>query len=84
MSKNLTSKTWLEGVSNFIEAASDPDRYGEQYLRRLAGTLIPTGVAQVAQSLDPELKDVRTMGDALLSRIPFASQLVGGRRDIWG
>jgi hypothetical protein len=49
VSENLLDKTWLSGLSDLIEAVQDPDRYGEYYLRRMAGTLIPNISAQIAQ-----------------------------------
>ena len=59
LSKNLVNKTWLRGLSELVEAVNDPDRYGDRYIQSLAGTIIPTGVAQVAQSQDPVLRSTR-------------------------
>ena len=83
-SKNITSKTWLEGVSGLIEAMNDPDRYGEKYLRSMAGTLIPTSVAHVARIQDPTLRDVQSVVDQLRSRTPGFSASLPARRNIWG
>ena len=83
-SKNITSKTWLRGLSNAIEALEDPDRYAQQFLSSLAGTAIPTGIAQVARTQDPILRDARTVLDRIKSRTPGYSVTVPPRRNIWG
>lgn len=61
MAKNLTSKTYLSGVADLMEAASNPDRYGERWVQRYAGTLLPfsslTGAIERVQ--DPALRDTR-------------------------
>jgi hypothetical protein len=35
VAKNLTSKTWLSGLSDFMEVLSDPERYGERWALRM-------------------------------------------------
>lgn len=83
-SRNVTSKTWLRGVSDVIAAVNEPERYGERYLTGLLGTAIPTGVAQVARTQDPVLRDAQTAMEALKARIPGQSQKVRPRRDLFG
>ena len=80
----VLNKTYLSGLSDFTEAMNDPDRYADGYLRNFAGTLIPTGVAQVAQSFDPVYRDARTSLDKIKSRIPGLSQALPARRDVFG
>lgn len=84
ISKNLTSKTWLQGPSDLIQAISDPDRYGEGYVKRFAGTAIPSIVAQSAQSMDPIMREANTIIDGIKSRIPGLSETLYPKRDIWG
>lgn len=84
ISKNLVSKTWLSGLSDLLQAIEDPDRYGERYVQRQVGTVIPTGVAQVARTADPVLRDVRTMLDAIKARVPGQRETLFPRRDLWG
>lgn len=84
ISKNLTSKTWLRGMSDLIQAINDPDRYGERYLQNLAATLIPTGIAQIAKTIDPVVHETTTVLDKLKSRIPYVSESLLPKRNIWG
>ena len=84
ITKNLTNKTWLQGVSDAIEAISDPDRYGKNYINSMVASFVPAVVAQTAQSLDPEMRDARNIVDSVKTRVPGLSQQVLPRRDIWG
>jgi len=83
--KNITSKTWLSGLSDFFDMLSDPDRYGRQYFQRLAGSLaVPAIVAHAASATDDNLREVRTMLDAIKSRVPGLSQNLQERLNVWG
>ncbi len=84
VSKNLVNKTWMQGPANLIEAVQDPDRYGQRYVQRLLGTVIPTGVAQVARVDDPYLREARSILDQIRSRTPGLSAGLPPKRDIWG
>lgn len=97
--QQLESKTWLSGVSDLIQAINDSERFGPAYLSRVAGSLaVPTGVAQVARTLDPVQRDTRGVpnppgwlpgwmeGPAarIQSRIPGLSEELPARHDIFG
>lgn len=84
ISKNVTSKTWLRGISELLNVMSDPDRYKKRYIERFFGTLIPTGVAQIERVVDPELRQVNFMLDQIKSRIPGYSDDLSPRRNLWG
>ena len=84
VAKNATSKTWTQGPADAIQALTDPDRYGADYIRKLTGTLIPTGVAQIARENDPFLRDARTLMDGIKARVPGLSKDLYPKRDIWG
>lgn len=84
ITKNLTSKTWLRGPSEAIEAITDPERYGEQYVSRFAASFIPTGLGQIAQTNDPIMREARGIIDTVKARIPGMSDDLLPRRDVWG
>ncbi len=84
IAKNITSKTFLRGISEVIQGASDPVRYGERYWKNLFGTIIPTGVSQIARIEDPVLREVSSVRDKIKSRIPGYSKDLPARRNIWG
>lgn len=84
IANNITSKTWMRGMSELINVLQDPDRYGDRYIQNFAGTLIPTGVAQYARVKDPVMRQTQDVMDALKSRLPGFSRELLPRLDIWG
>lgn len=83
--KNLSSKTWLSGLTDMIEAIEDPDRNWETFTARLAGSAaVPAIVAQAARTTDPVLREARSPLDRIRSRVPGMSQGLEPRRDVWG
>jgi hypothetical protein len=84
ISLNITSKTFMQGATGVALMMSDPARYGGRFWQKLAGTLIPTGVAQVARVHDPILREVRSTIDAIKNRIPAYKEDLKPRRNIWG
>ena len=62
----------------------DPDRRGERYIQQLAGSAVPSIVAQITQVQDPVLRDVRSIYDKLCSRVLGCSTSLPPRRNIWG
>jgi len=82
--RNIASKTWLRGLTDVIHAMSDPERYGQNWIQSFSGTLIPTGMAQVAHAEDPYLRRATTIMDTLKARIPGMSQELPVRHDVFG
>lgn len=84
VTKNLASKTFLEGVSGMLQAIHDPDRYGGSFINGFATVLVPGAVAQIARGTDPVQRDVRSFMDALQNRIPGMRTDLPTRYDILG
>lgn len=82
--KNLTSKTFLKGISSTLDAISDPQRYGESFVGNYAGSLIPTGVATIGRAMDDKMRKTEGPIDVIQSRIPGMSGKLLPKRDIWG
>lgn len=89
---SVMSKTWMQGPAQMLDAVMEPDRYGEVWLRRNAGTfLVPTAVSQFvdggipfAIDPDPNWREVQTLYDALIARIPGFSKELPTVRNVWG
>ncbi|MDP1026277.1 thermonuclease family protein [Sphingomonas sp. KR1UV-12] len=82
---NLSSKTWLSGLSGALEAVNDPGRYSEGFISRLVGGIVvPSAVAQFARVSDPVLREARGPLDRIRSRIPGMSDDLPARRDVYG
>ncbi len=84
VAKNLTSKTYMQGISKLFDAVSSPDRYGQSYFDSLASSLVPSGVAAITRSIDPFLRSAQGMADSIKKRSPWWSDELPHHRDIWG
>lgn len=82
---NLSNKTWLSGVSDVLAALDDPQRFGDSFVKRFAGSAtVPTGVAQVARTIDPTMREAPDSLTTIQSRIPGLSDDLLPKRDVWG
>ena len=84
ITKNLTSKTFLEGITGVLQAAHDPERFGESFVNSFAGLVVPAAVAQFARVPDPYQREVRSFDEAVLARIPGQREQLPVKRDILG
>jgi hypothetical protein len=82
--KNVTSKTWLKGLSDAVEAMNDPDRYGNKYIQNYAKSLVPSIVNTAERAVDPEVRAAYGMLDSMKSRILGLSSTLPPKRDFWG
>lgn len=83
-SKNLTSKTFMKGISDTLDAISDPDRYGEQWINKFMGSVVPSLSANITRAVDEKLRIVETPLDTIKSRIPVVSESLLPKRDLFG
>ncbi|MFZ5427899.1 MAG: hypothetical protein ACOZEN_13070 [Thermodesulfobacteriota bacterium] len=83
-SKNITSKTFLKGVSDLTNVLSDPDRYAETFIGGLGGSFVPAYLGNWAMAQDPEIRLVGGVLDAALNRVPGARGTLPVRRNLWG
>jgi hypothetical protein len=84
LAKNLTSKTYLEGLSRVIDVIHNPDRYGGDWVSRFVGSFVPSGAAHVERLIDPTVRETQGFIDMLKSRIPGLSAALPPKRNIWG
>ena len=84
VTQNLTNKTFLRGMSESLNAISDPDRHGKRWVQNFAGTAIPSVSAGVARAIDPTIREARDIVDYFKSRIPLVSKTLPAKKDIFG
>jgi hypothetical protein len=81
----LTDKTFLTGLSDFVAAASDETGSKlEAWVKRFAGSFVPAIASQTAQIIDPSKRVTETLADTMQSRIPGMSPGLPAQRDILG
>jgi len=81
---SITNQTFLQGLSQFTNALSDPDRYGHALAKNLAGSLIPNIIAQPTAMMDPLARETTSIIDAVKQRIPGLRQTLEPKIDVFG
>lgn len=83
-SQAVTSKTFMQGLDGMLNVLSDPDRYGDRYAQQNAASWIPSPVKAVRRDVDPLVREVWTVNDALQNSLPWSSGDLYPRRDRYG
>lgn len=84
MANQVIGKAFLQGITDLTQFMGDPERYGDKLTQKFAGSIVPSGVAALERVVSPEVEQVFNMLDAILSRIPFASDFVAKKYSAWG
>lgn len=80
----LTEQSFLKGINQAIDAIQDPKRSFEGFASSLAGSIIPTIIADWARATDDYERISRNPGERIQSRIPGARQGLEPRVDTFG
>lgn len=81
---NVTNQTFMTGATNFVNVLQDPSRYGQNYFESLAGSLVPSIIGQIAADMDPLVREIHGMRDAMMARIPGQREGLLPKRDLFG
>lgn len=84
LSRNLASKSYLSGVTNLVEAISSPERKFDKAIEGFIASWVPAVVNQVRKEVDPEVKEVWSVMDAVKARIPGFSSDVPPQVNVFG
>lgn len=66
----LTEQSFLKGINSAIEALNDPERSFQGFASSLAGSIVPTIIADIARTADDFERVTKTPGERIQSRIP--------------
>jgi len=84
-SKSVFNKTWMRGPAEFLDAVTQPDKFGERYIEQNIGSfLVPTLAAQTARVIDPVWRQVNSISDAIRARTPGYSKDLDPMVNLWG
>lgn len=85
LANNITNKSYLVGLANFVEMAQAPDRKAEGWVRKMAASFVPNIVKSGTTAAgDEDMRDARTIADALMAKTPFLAQDVRPFRNVLG
>jgi hypothetical protein len=82
IARNVTSRTYLRGLSELVNVLSQPDRKLESMLKQRAASHVWSFVAGLNQ--DEYLREARTVLDAVKARVPGQSTTLSPRRNVLG
>lgn len=82
--KSLTQQTFLKGIAGALQAINDPERSAQTYLEQTVGSVVPSIIGRTARTIDPTQRMPDGVVESLQSRIPFLSDSLPARRDVFG
>jgi hypothetical protein len=84
--RNMLSKTFVTGLSRALDAMTDPERYGEQWLKSTAAGFMPASglVGSLARMGDSVVRRQEGVIDAWKAKIPGLANTLMPQRDAWG
>lgn len=82
----LTNQTFLSGLKDVVDAMSDPDRYGQNYLEREATAFLPASsfLRYLAQTYDPVIREKNSVKESIMASIPGLSTKLIPKRNAFG
>lgn len=85
VANNVTNKSYLRGIMTTLDALMGDEAAANRLMRQYAGAVVPNFLAQVDQvTLDPDIREVRSMMDAVRSRLPLYGETVDRLRNPLG
>lgn len=87
LANNVTNKSYLKGVQNIVEGLNDPENKLAGIMRKYAASFVPTGPAEAASTLagdEPVMREVRSMLDAVLNKLPVVGENLDPMRNFLG
>lgn len=84
ISDAVVNKTYLQGISQFMDAINEPERSAPGYIDRLLSGFVPAISGAVERAYSPQQSQPMAIGDSVLAKIAGLSDSLPPRRDLWG
>lgn len=82
--QSFSQQTFLTGVSNFVDAISDPARSAEYVAGSTLSSIVPTIVADTARALDTKERRASTILEKFQARIPGLREMLEPQVNVLG
>lgn len=82
--KSFSEQTFVTGVNQAVSALVDPDRSFEGWFSSMAGSVVPTIVADIARAQDDKARRTEGPFQRVQSRIPVLREKLPPRIDVFG
>jgi hypothetical protein len=85
-SQAVTNQVWLKGMVDIMRGVSEAERYGPKIVQNLAASMVPASgwMGQTASIMDPYVREINSIMDAVRNRIPMAREGLPAKRDSFG
>ena len=77
-------KTFMRGLSDFINAVEDPERYATSYVGSRAGALVPFSGFLKSMNGDPNLRRINEIAEGYKKSLPYMSEDLDPVRNVIG
>lgn len=84
---HVMSEGFLSGVADTMKAVDEHERYGANWVKNfISSGFVPYGIfqTQISQQIDPYSRKAKTFMDSIKARIPFLSETLPTKIDIFG
>ena len=82
---NVAANTpYFESADDALSAVKDPSGYARGALKSYGGSVIPTGISNIASATDPDQRITSSLSDAIKSKLPWAREGLLPQRGITG
>lgn len=84
VARNIIDESFFKGPSDLMNAIDGRD--GGYWARSFVSSFLPfsVGLGQTARVVDPYMRQTRTILDAIRAKIPYVSEGLPARYDVWG
>ncbi len=82
--KSFTEQTFLKGMNAAVDTISDPERSGEYFFSNLAGSSVPTIVADIARANDEQERRTESIGAGIKARVPGLRNTLPPKVNVFG
>ncbi len=82
--KSFSEQTFLKGMSATIDTLSDPERSGEYFVSNLAGSTVPTIVADIARANDETERRTESVSQGIKARVPGLRNTLEPKVNVFG
>ena len=71
-------------MAELSDALHDPGRYGEKFISGRVSAVVPSVVGQAAKAMDPSMREIHGIVDAIKARIPRVRETLYPKRNLYG
>jgi hypothetical protein len=84
LSRNVANKSYLAGIQLWADALKDPERFGERLGRNYSSSFVPNVLSQMQDYDKQSMREVRSIADAVLKKLPNGRDMLDPKRNILG